>query len=117
VERGRLGRTRHLSSVVIFGAAAIGMVDEATAAAALDRALGAGVSQVDVAPTYGEAEPRAGLWLVRHRYESFLGCRRRDRTKDGAAKGLRRSLSRPRTRRTPFSPEPGAAPAVILARR
>jgi aryl-alcohol dehydrogenase-like predicted oxidoreductase len=97
MERRRLGRTGHLSSVVIFGAAAIGMVDEATAAAALDRALGAGVNQIDVAPTYGEAELRVGPWLARHRHEIFLGCKTRDRTKDGAAKELRRSLERLRT--------------------
>jgi aryl-alcohol dehydrogenase-like predicted oxidoreductase len=85
--------------VVIFGAAAIGMADEATAAAALDRALEAGVNQIDVAPTYGEAELRVGPWLVRHRHEIFLGCKTRDRTKDGAAKELRRSLERLRTDR------------------
>ena len=97
MERRRLGRTGHLSSVVIFGAAAIGMVDEATAAAALDRAVEAGVNQIDVAPTYGEAELRVGAWLARHRHEIFLGCKTRDRTKEGAAKELRRSLERLRT--------------------
>jgi aryl-alcohol dehydrogenase-like predicted oxidoreductase len=97
MERRRLGRTGHLSSVVIFGAAAVGMVDEATAAAALDRALGAGVNQIDVAPTYGEAELRVGPWLVRHREAIFLACKTRERTKDGAAKELRRSLTRLRT--------------------
>ena len=50
MERRRLGRTEHLSSVVIFGAAAVGMVDEATAAGALDRAFAAGVNHIDVAP-------------------------------------------------------------------
>jgi aryl-alcohol dehydrogenase-like predicted oxidoreductase len=97
MERRRLGRTGHLSSVVIFGAAAVGMADEVTTAAALDRALAAGVNQIDVAPTYGEAELRVGPWLARHRGEIFLGCKTRERTKDGAAKELRRSLERLRT--------------------
>jgi aryl-alcohol dehydrogenase-like predicted oxidoreductase len=97
MEHRRLGRTGHLSSVVIFGAAAIGMVDEATAAAALDLALEAGVNQIDVAPTYGEAELGVGPWLARHRHDIFLGCKTRQRTKDGAAKELRRSLERLRT--------------------
>jgi aryl-alcohol dehydrogenase-like predicted oxidoreductase len=97
MECRRLGRTGHLSSVVIFGAAAVGMVDEATAAAALDRALAAGVNQIDVAPTYGEAELRVGPWLVRHREAIFLACKTRERTKDAAAKELRRSLTRLRT--------------------
>src|ERR671922_2349369 len=97
MECRRLGRTGHLSSVVIFGAAAVGMVDEPTAAAALDRASAAGVNQIDVAPTYGEAELRIGPWLARHRRQIFLGCKTRERTKDGAAKELRRSLERLRT--------------------
>ena len=97
MEQRRLGRTEHLSSVVIFGAAAVGMVDEATAAAALDRAFAAGVNHIDVAPSYGEAELRVGPWLRPHRSAIFLGCKTRERTKDGAAKELRRSLERLRT--------------------
>jgi aryl-alcohol dehydrogenase-like predicted oxidoreductase len=83
--------------VVIFGAAAVGTVDETPAAAALDRAHAAGVNHIDVAPTYGEAELRVGPWLAQHRREIFLGCKTRERTKDGAAKELRRSLERLRT--------------------
>jgi aryl-alcohol dehydrogenase-like predicted oxidoreductase len=97
MECRRLGRTEHLSSVVIFGAAAVGMVDEAMAAAALDRAHAAGVNHIDVAPTYGAAELHIEPWLARHRSEMFLGCKTRERTKDGAAKELRRSLERLRT--------------------
>ena len=97
MEHRRLGRTEHLSSVVIFGAAAVGMVDATSAAAALDRAHAAGVNHIDVAPTYGEAELRVGPWLTQHRGEIFLGCKTRERTKDGAAKELRRSLERLRT--------------------
>lgn len=92
MERRRLGRTGHQSSVVIFGAAAVGMVNEATAATALGRAFEAGVNHIDVAPTYGEAERRIGPWLALHRASMFLGCKTRDRTKEGAAKELRRSL-------------------------
>lgn len=97
MERRRLGRTGHQSSVVIFGAAAVGMVDEATAVAALEHAYAAGVNHIDVAPTYGEAELRIGPWLAQHRSSIFLGCKTRERTKEGAAKELRRSLQRLRT--------------------
>jgi aryl-alcohol dehydrogenase-like predicted oxidoreductase len=56
MKRKRSGRTEPLSSVVIFGfgAAAVGMVDETTAATALDRGLAAGVNHIDVAPTYAK---------------------------------------------------------------
>jgi len=70
------------------------MVDEATAAGALDRAFAAGVNHIDVAPSYGEAELRVGPWLAQHRNDIFLGCKTRERTKDGAGKELRRSLER-----------------------
>ncbi|MBI3329486.1 MAG: aldo/keto reductase [Nitrospinae bacterium] len=97
MERRRLGRTGHQSSIVIFGAAALGMVDDATAAAALDRAYAAGVNHIDVAPSYGEAELRIGPWLAQQRANIFVGCKTRERTKEGAAKELRRSLERLRT--------------------
>ncbi len=97
MERRRLGRTGHQSSVVIFGAAAVGMVDEARAIAALERAYEAGVNQIDVAPSYGEAELRIAPWLAQHRAGIFLNCKTRERTKEGAAKELRRSLERLRT--------------------
>ncbi|HSF33262.1 MAG TPA: aldo/keto reductase [Candidatus Tectomicrobia bacterium] len=97
MEGRRLGRTEQLSSVVIFGAAAVGMVDEATAAIALDHAYAAGVNHIDVAPTYGEAELRIAPWLAKHRRQMFLGCKTRQRTKDGATNELRRSLERLRT--------------------
>jgi aryl-alcohol dehydrogenase-like predicted oxidoreductase len=72
MEHRRLGRTGHRSSVVIFGAAAVGMVDELTATAALDRAYTAGINHIDVAPTYGEAERHIGPWLTQHRRDIFL---------------------------------------------
>ncbi|MGH2468947.1 MAG: aldo/keto reductase, partial [Chloroflexota bacterium] len=56
LEQRRLGRTGHMSSVVTFGAAALGRVDQATADAAVELALEAGVNQFDVAPSYGDAE-------------------------------------------------------------
>jgi aryl-alcohol dehydrogenase-like predicted oxidoreductase len=97
MECRRLGRTGHLSSVVVFGAAAVGMADEPTAVAALEHAYMAGVNHIDVAPTYGEAELRIGPWLTQHRRDIFLGCKTRARTRDAAAKELRRSLQRLRT--------------------
>jgi aryl-alcohol dehydrogenase-like predicted oxidoreductase len=97
MEYRRLGGTGHLSSVVVFGAAAVGMVNEPTAAAALERAYTAGINHIDVAPTYGEAELRISPWLTQHRRDIFLGCKTRARRRDAAAEELRRSLQRLRT--------------------
>ncbi|OGK83760.1 MAG: hypothetical protein A2X53_09820 [Candidatus Rokubacteria bacterium GWA2_70_23] len=55
MERRRLGRTGHMSTVVTFGAAGIGRVDQETADRAVETALAHGVNHVDVAPRYGEA--------------------------------------------------------------
>src|SRR3954469_5214786 len=58
MEKRRLGRTGHMSSVVAFGAAGIGRVDQETADKAIQTALDYGVNHIDVAPSYGEAELR-----------------------------------------------------------
>jgi aryl-alcohol dehydrogenase-like predicted oxidoreductase len=94
METRRLGRTGHWSSVVTFGAAAIGRVDQATADRAIEAALAAGVNHVDVAPTYGDAELRLQPWMARVRDRIFLGCKTRERSRDAAQAQLHRSLER-----------------------
>jgi aryl-alcohol dehydrogenase-like predicted oxidoreductase len=94
MERRRLGRTGHESSVVTLGTAAIGRVDQAVADRAIGAALDAGVNHVDVAPTYGEAELRLQPWMPRIRERIFLGCKTRERAKDAARAELHRSLGR-----------------------
>ncbi len=94
MERRRLGRTGHESSVVTLGTAAIGRVDQAVADRAVQAALDAGVNHVDVAPTYGDAELRLQPWMPRIRERIFLGCKTRERSRDAAKAELRRSLGR-----------------------
>jgi len=94
MERRRLGRTGHQSSVVALGTAAIGKVDQATADRAIQAALDAGVNHVDVAPSYGEAELRLAPWMPRIRGRIFLGCKTRERARDAAKAELHRSLER-----------------------
>lgn len=94
METRRLGRTGHRSSVVTFGGAAIGRVDQATADRAIAAALAAGVNHVDVAPTYGDAELRLQPWIVRNRDRIFLGGKTREREREAAKAQLRRSLER-----------------------
>ncbi|MBI3457232.1 MAG: aldo/keto reductase [Candidatus Rokubacteria bacterium] len=94
MERRRLGRTGHMSSVVAFGAAAIGGVDQDLADRAIQLALDAGVNHVDVAPRYGDAELRLRPWMARVRDRIFLGCKTTQRTRDAATAELHRSLER-----------------------
>jgi predicted aldo/keto reductase-like oxidoreductase len=92
----RFGRTGHMSTVAIFGAAALWEVSQAEADSAMERIIDAGVNHIDVAPSYGHAEERLGPWLgrpeIRERF--LLGCKTMERSKAGAAAELRRSLER-----------------------
>lgn len=94
MERRRLGRTGHMSTVVTFGAAGIGRVDQETADRAVETALAHGVNHVDVAPRYGEAELRLRPWMARIRSRIFLGCKTGQRTREEARAELSRSLER-----------------------
>jgi len=93
----RFGRTGHESTVAIFGAAAFWQIPQAEADKVMERVIAAGVNHIDVAPSYGEAEVRIGPWMERERKRFFLGCKTMERTKEGAAAELRRSLERLRT--------------------
>jgi len=94
MERRRLGRTGHLSTVVTFGTAGIGKVEQDTADRAIQLVLDHGVNHFDVAPRYGEAEVRLRPWMVRIRERIFLGCKTGQRTRDAAKAELQRSLER-----------------------
>jgi len=97
MEKRRLGRTNHMSSVVIFGAAAFWEIDCETAEQALDMALAAGVNHIDVAPQYGQGEERVGPWLESRREQFFLGCKTLERGRAEAWAELHRSLDKLRT--------------------
>ncbi len=91
------GRTGHLSSRAIFGAAALSDVDQATADVAMETVLDHGVNHVDVAASYGDAELRLGPWMERVRGELFLATKTGERRRKPAAEEIRRSLERLRT--------------------
>lgn len=94
MEKRRLGRTGHLSSVVTFGAAGIGRATQDVADRALEAALAHGVNHIDVAPRYGDAELRLRPWMGRIRQDVFLGVKTIERTREGAKAELGRSLER-----------------------
>ena len=97
METRRFGRTGHMSTVAIFGAAAFWQVDQAEADAVMEQVIAAGVNHIDVAPSYGIAEQRVGPWLARERDRFFVGCKTTERSKAGAALELRQSLERLQT--------------------
>jgi len=94
MEKRRFGRTGHMSTVAIFGAAAFWDLTQSTADQAMAQVLEAGINHIDVAPSYGTAEQRLRPWLKTMADDFFLGCKTMERTKKGAAAELRRSLER-----------------------
>lgn len=72
MERRRLGRTGHESSVAILGGAACWGCTVEEAGEWLETALRAGVNHLDIAPQYGAAESVVGPHLGAHRDELFI---------------------------------------------
>jgi aryl-alcohol dehydrogenase-like predicted oxidoreductase len=94
MERRRLGRIGHMSSVLMYGGAAIGDVTQDVADASIRQALDAGINHFDTAAAYGESEVRLRVWMSRIRGQIFLATKTGDRTATGALDSIRRSLER-----------------------
>jgi len=97
METRRFGRTGHMSTIAIFGAAALGDVSQETADQVMESIIQAGVNHIDVAPSYGQAELRIGPWMPRERGRFFLGCKTMERTREGAWNEMQDSLKRLQT--------------------
>ena len=97
MEKRKFGRTGHLSTVAIFGAAAFGKISQADADRVMEQVIAAGVNHIDVAPSYGQAEERIGPWMPRERDRFFLGCKTTERTMEGAWEEMQASRKRLQT--------------------
>ncbi|HUY28355.1 MAG TPA: aldo/keto reductase [Candidatus Binataceae bacterium] len=94
IEKIAFGNTGHQSTRIIFGAAALGAMNQAKADAVLETLLEYGVNHIDTAASYGESELRIGPWMREHRKRFFLASKTGDRTFAGARASLHRSLER-----------------------
>jgi aryl-alcohol dehydrogenase-like predicted oxidoreductase len=72
MERRRLGRTGHESSVAILGGAACWAASPEEAGTWFQAARARGVNHLDIAPQYGAAESVVGPHLALHREEFFV---------------------------------------------
>ena len=97
METRRFGRTGHMSSIAIFGAAAFWQISQADADKVMETIIEAGVNHIDVAPSYGQAEIRIGPWMPQERQRFFLGCKTMERSKAGAWNEMQASLKRLQT--------------------
>ncbi len=94
MEKRRLGRLGHMSSVLVYGGAALGEVSQDDADASIQLALDSGINHFDTAADYGESELRLGPWMPDIRDRIFLASKTGDRTRDGALRSIERSLKR-----------------------
>jgi aryl-alcohol dehydrogenase-like predicted oxidoreductase len=88
------GRTGHMSTRAIFGAAALSSVTQGEADRTLEVLLQYGVNHIDTAASYGDAELRIGPWMDRHRQDFFLATKTGRRTYQEARDEIHRSLER-----------------------
>lgn len=97
IEKRPFGRTGHMSTATVFGAASLSAVSQADADRTLDVLLEYGVNHIDTANSYGHAEERIGPWMDRYRDRFFLATKTEERTYEGAKEHLHRSLDLLRT--------------------
>ncbi|MBV9229995.1 MAG: aldo/keto reductase [Chloroflexi bacterium] len=88
------GRTGHMSTRTIFGAAALGAVTQEVADRTLEVLLQYGVNHIDVAASYGNAELRIAPWFAQYRTHFFVATKTGERKADKAKAELHRSLER-----------------------
>lgn len=94
IAKAEFGRTGHLSSRVIFGAAALGRVTQKVADQVLELLVGHGVNHIDTAASYGDSELRIAPWLKREPERFFLATKGDRRDAKGAREEIQRSLDR-----------------------
>ena len=94
IPKSEFGRTGHMSTRILFGAAALSQVTQKEADKTLALLLEYGINHIDTAASYGEAELRIGPWMNHHRKNFFLATKTEKRTYQGAKDELQRSLER-----------------------
>ncbi|MBN1922216.1 MAG: aldo/keto reductase [Anaerolineae bacterium] len=92
IAKKAFGRTGHMSTRVLFGAAALGGVSQEEADQVLALLLRYGINHIDTAHSYGKAELLIGPWMPEHRDKFFLATKTEQRTYDGAWAELETSL-------------------------
>lgn len=88
------GRTSHLSTRALFGAAALGGVTQVEADRTMELLLHYGINHIDTAASYGDSEVRLGPWMAKYRNDVFLATKTGERTYQKAKDEIHRSLER-----------------------
>ena len=94
IEKLPFGRSGHMSTRTIFGAASLGSVTQEEADRTLEVLLQYGINHIDVASNYGDAEVRIKPWLAQYRSQFYVATKADQRTAQAAKEELHRSLER-----------------------
>ena len=94
MEKLAFGNTGHRSTRLLFGAAALGSMNQTKADSVLQIVKDAGINHIDVAASYGDAEIKLAPFLQDHRKDFFLATKTPDRLGDDARASIERSLER-----------------------
>ncbi len=94
IEQIPFGATGHNSTRIIFGAAALGGMNQSKADDTIRLVREYGINHFDVAASYGDAELRLADFLQDHRGDVFLATKTGDRDGAGARASIERSLAR-----------------------
>jgi len=94
IEQRTFGPTGHLSSRIIFGAAAMGAASDHLSDQILATLLEFGVNHIDTAAGYGDSEVHLARWMPQYRDQFFLASKTGDRSGPDARASLERSLER-----------------------
>ncbi|MGL1893025.1 MAG: aldo/keto reductase [Spirochaetaceae bacterium] len=92
MEKLEFGKTNHLSTRILFGAAAFYDEDQKTADKTMELVIEKGINHIDTAASYGKSELRLGPWIKHHRDKFFLATKTEQRSKKAALEELYRSL-------------------------
>ncbi|MCY3833069.1 MAG: aldo/keto reductase [Chloroflexi bacterium] len=94
IPKKSFGRTGHMSTRTLFGAAAFGDVSQDDADRTMELLMAYGVNHIDTAAGYGDSELRLGPWMETRRADFFLATKTGERSYDGAKREFERSLQR-----------------------
>ena len=94
IPKKEFGRSGHLSTRLLFGAAAFSDVTQDEADRTMQLLIDNGVNHIGTAASYGDSEIRLGPWMEKYRDNFFLATKTGERTYDKAKAQFERSLER-----------------------
>ena len=94
IPKKAFGRSGHMSTRTLFGAAALGSVTQDEADQTMELLIAKGVNHIDTAASYGDSELRLGPWMEKQRADFFLATKTGERTYEGAKREFECSLQR-----------------------